>query len=734
MTASATTQASHAGWEGRTLRAMLEENERRFEETGCYAGVERLELKESDPIRYERLYSQLRGGVVSARETAKRIAASPLVAEMGELCFALYTPEGDAITISTGIIVHVQTMGHAIKYMIRNDYESDPGIKDRDIYVNNDPQISNVHCADVQTMVPIFWEGELISWAAAVTHECDVGARTPGSSAVGPINRFEDGIDLPAMRCGENDRLFRDYVGRCMKAVRTPLYWMLDEKTRMAGCHLIRRLVTDLVEREGVDVYKQFIRETIEDGRLAFRERVREQLVPGTYRTPVFTDYQFAAESSLPEECAVDAVMHIPIEVEVEPEGRLRVSLEGANAWGYNSFNCSPIAIRGGLWALLTQMLMSTDKVNDGASHAVEINLPLGSWSNPGHHMTSHSNAWFTLVPFCNANAAVLSRGYQARGYVEEVMCGWGEGNYFQGGSLSDVGDKTAIGNMEVSCLGGGASVIRDGLDYASSSWFPTGDMGDVEDWEIAEPLLYVGRSVKRDSAGLGRRRGGLGFESLRMVWGQASNLQYIGAGNVFTQSGVFGGYPMMAGYRHIVRNNNLRELFEQRLPYPVTGGDPLESEITALVEGDVTLDKRGVTLPEPCRPYDLLVSAVKGGPGLGDPLERAPADIEADLNSAAVSPRLAANICGAVVGERADGSYAVDVAATAERRDAMRRDRAERSVPVRDWIAREREERVLPRRVIAPVAEMYRSSMSLSEEWSRRYREFWNLDEDFTY
>lgn len=45
--------------------------------TGCYAGLEKLELRESEPILYNKLFSRLRAGVVDARETSKKIAASP---------------------------------------------------------------------------------------------------------------------------------------------------------------------------------------------------------------------------------------------------------------------------------------------------------------------------------------------------------------------------------------------------------------------------------------------------------------------------------------------------------------------------------------------------------------------------------------------------------------------------------------------------------------------------------
>ena len=72
------------------------------------------------------MFSRLRGGLVTARETALNISASPIVKELGELCFAVYTPEGDSVALSTGVIVHVHTMSDAIKYMIREGYEDEP--------------------------------------------------------------------------------------------------------------------------------------------------------------------------------------------------------------------------------------------------------------------------------------------------------------------------------------------------------------------------------------------------------------------------------------------------------------------------------------------------------------------------------------------------------------------------------------------------------------------------------
>ena len=183
------------------LQELMAERERQFAQTGAYAGLTGdLAFKQGDPILFEKIFSRLRGGLVSARETAMNISASPIVKELGELCFSFYTPEGDSVALSTGIIVHVHTMSDVIKHMIREGFEENPGINPGDVFCNNDSLIGDVHNADVQTIVPVFWEGRLVGWVAGVTHVIEIGASTPGSLPVGPISRFEDGIDIPCPR------------------------------------------------------------------------------------------------------------------------------------------------------------------------------------------------------------------------------------------------------------------------------------------------------------------------------------------------------------------------------------------------------------------------------------------------------------------------------------------------------------------------------------------------------
>ena len=53
---------------------------------------------------------------------------------------------------------------------------------------------------------------------------------------------------------------------------------------------MIRDLVLDVIKEEGVDAYKKFMREIIEDGRRGFVNQVKTMLIPGKYRQASFVD------------------------------------------------------------------------------------------------------------------------------------------------------------------------------------------------------------------------------------------------------------------------------------------------------------------------------------------------------------------------------------------------------------------------------------------------------------
>ena len=723
---------------GKTLKQHRDEVLERTRSTGFYDGRERLEFKESDPITYEKLFSRIRGGLVHARETAKKIAASPIVEQEGELCFTLYNAAGDCILTSTGIIIHVGTMGAAIKYMIENAWELNPGINPGDMFTNNDCSIGNVHPCDIATIVPIFWEGYLVGWVGGVTHVIDLGAMTPGSMSTGQVSRFGDGLQITCRKTGINDTPLRDWLHESQRNVRTAKYWILDERTRIAGCHMVRALVEEVLATEGLEKYQMFAHEIIEEGRRGLQARVKAMTVPGVYRRVAFVDvpYDHPDMSLASEFGKLNSIMHAPCEMTIRPDASWRLNFEGASRWGWHSFNANQVAFTSGIWVMLTQTLVPTARINDGAYYATEFKLPKGTWMNPDDRRTAHAYAWHFLVSGWSAIWRGMSQSYFARGYLEEVNAGNANtSNWLQGGGINQDGEAHAVNSFEPAACGTGACAIKDGLNHNAAVWNPEGDMGDIEIWEMAEPLLYLGRNVKTNSGGYGKYRGGCGFETLRMVWkAQDWSMYFMGNGYMNSDWGLMGGYPSATGYRFEAHKTDLEARIRDGLSLPM-GADrnPEDHAYEQHISPDarVKRDQQCTTTETIFENHDLYLNYMRGGPGFGDPLERDCGAVEEDLNGHMVLPEFAEKVYGAVLTQDAEQGWHVDAAATKARRAAIRLERIARGVPTRDWMASERE-RVVAKDASVQVRHMFATSFGLSPTFLQSFKTFWQLPADW--
>ena len=727
------------GWDGKTLKEMLETSEKLLEEKKSYYGLERLSLKEQDPFRYEKSFASLRGALVSARETALHVAASPIVKEIGELCFALYTPEGDSIVVSTGILVHVHTMSEAIKFMIRQDYEEDPGINLGDIFLNNDPDCGNVHTTDVQTIIPIYWGEELIGWAGGVTHQIDSGGITPGHDLVPAIQRFDDGVYYTCRKIGSNDKIGKDHLISARRAVRTPMYWELDEKCRLAGDLMIRDAVLEFIGQEGIDYYKKFIREAIEEGRRVLIERVKERLIPGRYRAASFFDIPSKNEAWQPR-AKIDMLSNEPIEIIVKENGILSLTFDGASSCGPNCMNCGKGAMEGGQWVLLTQILIYGDKVNDGAYYGVEKEYPLGTWCNPGDLYLSYQAPWGNLIPAYTGMMKCLSYGLFSRGYREEVVPGYGfTGDAIQGGGIYTSGplegQRWSLSTFEISGQGLGASAVRDGLNWGYAMWNPEADLGDVETWELFQGgVPYLARKVKPNTPGHGKYRGGANYAGIALVM-FSREVDFFGAreGMVFHGSGgMHGGYPHATGYRLHAKNTNLEEIFKNREDYPLGDPDPSNGEFERMIKGDIIRKPYCNIYPITFKDYDLIHYSESGGPGYGDPLERKIESIKQDLDDCLYTKDIVFNVYGVVAEfDQKKDEWIIDEKATEKRQDEIKKERIEKSLPFEEFWERERK-KITEDTLSEVVKRTYSQSLRLSKNWAKEFRNFWKFPDNF--
>ena len=727
------------GWNHKTLKEMLEASESLFAETKQYYGIERLSLKEQNPFRYERAYASLRGALVSARETALRVAASPIVKEIGELCFGLYTPEGDSIVVSTGIMVHIHTMSEAMKFMIRENYEEDVGINPGDIFLNNDPECGNVHTTDVQTIIPIFWNDELIGWAGGVTHQIDCGGITPGHDLVSAVQRFDDGVYYTCRKIGSNDRIWKDHLISARRSVRTPMYWELDEKCRLAGDLMIRDAVHEFIEREGIDYYKRFIRETIEEGRRVFLERVKERLIPGRYRAASFIDGPFKDEAWQPI-AKVDRISNQPIEILVKEDSTLSLSFDGANGAGNYCSNCGEGAMEGGQWVLLTQILIYGDKVNDGAYLAVEKEYPLGTWANPGDPYLSYQSPWGNLIPAYTGMMKCLSYGLFSRGYREEVVPGYGfTGDGIQGGGIYSEGplkgQRWALSTFELSGQGLGASAVRDGLSYGYAMWNPESDLGDVETWELIQGgIPYLSRRIKPNTPGHGKYRGGANYEGVAFV-ANSEKVEFFGAreGLCFHGcAGMHGGYPQATGYRLYAKHTNLKEIFQNQKEYPLGDPNPSNGEFERLLKAEITRKAHCTIFPITLENYDMIYYFLSGGPGYGDPIERKLEQVKKDLEDGIYTNDFVFKLYGVVANyDKNKEEWIIDEKSTEKRREEIKEERMKYSVTFNEFWEEEKK-KITENKLCDPVKLMYSESLKLSKNWKKEFLTFWNLPDDF--
>lgn len=723
---------------GQTLKQFRDGIIERTQASGHYNGLEKLNFRDSDPIGYEKLFSKLRGGLVHARETAKKIAASPIVEQEGELCFTLYNAVGDCVLTSTGIIIHVGTMGAAIKYMIENNWEANPGINPGDMFTNNDCSIGNVHPCDIATIVPIFWEGRLIGWVGGVTHVIDTGSVTPGSMSTGQTQRFGDGYMITCRKTGINDEPLRDWLHESQRSVRTPKYWILDEKTRIAGCHMIRDLVEEVIRADGIEAYEKFAYEVIEEGRRGLMSRIKAMTLPGKYRKVSFVDVPYKHEDVQVSNAfaKLDSIMHSPCEMTIKPDGKWRLDFEGASRWGWHTFNAHQVAFTSGIWVMMCQTLVPTQRINDGAYFATEFRLPKGTWCNPDDRRTGHAYAWHFLVSGWAALWRGLSQSYFSRGYLEEVNAGNANtSNWLQGGGINQDGEIHAVNSFEASSCGTGACAVKDGLNHAAAIWNPEGDMGDIEIWEMAEPLLYLGRNVKANSGGYGKYRGGCGFETLRMVWNaQDWTMFFMGNGFMNSDWGLMGGYPSATGYRFEAHKTGLEKRIAIGDTLPLGADlDPSNPDYERHLDATATVkrDKQCITTEDCYANHDLYLNYLRGGPGFGDPLDREPKAIEADLNQQFLLPEYARKVYGAVFSQDAKGVFTVDAAATQARRAEIRRERLARALPTREWMKEERE-RIINKHAATQVQHMFATSFALSEKFTNQFKDFWGLPADW--
>ncbi len=733
-------QKEGIGWGSRNLKELLEEKDRLYKESGYYYGLKSLPLSESDPMKIELLHSRLLSAAIAGRETTRMISAAPQVREVAELAVALYTPEGDCILQSNGIIIHIPLIGQVIQWMIKQDYETE-GISDGDCYTSNDCAIAGLHTADIYDIQPIFHADKLIGWVGCVIMEGEIGALLPGCMPCGATDRFVDGIKFTAEKSGIKDQLLKSYERRVRSGTRMSDTFLLNRKGALAADIKVRSEIARIIEDFGIDYYMDGVREIIEKERRTQIERVKRRTVPGKFHSPSTIEI-YMSRTIAPPHHAVDRITLVPWDFHIKPDGTYFIDFDGAGAWGWHIHNSTPSSLTGAVCMVMTQTISYTGKSNHGTFLTVNMNTPADTFVNP-----STPN-----FPACNLFAwpenggpklmAQQSHAFFCRGFVEEVR----SGSTSCAGGGAGIAGKDAFGKEyaflstePAGAMGGGAFAIRDGV-ISEGIWQPDTDMGNVEIWELMLPLLWLGRRLLPDSCGFGKYRSGYSLISTYLVYKTSQLAIEIGPASqtdkIYPDLGMFGGYAGPSSFTKLLINTNTKQLIKEKKPLPHGDDKPGYSDLSTVTAGKTIVEtSSGTFIKDLVKDGDIWQCFYGATPaGFGDPIKRDPALAKQDLDNGLLTIERCRNIycIEAKYDEKAE-EWVIDEKKTAELRVNRRKERLAMGVPAKEWWKNRRQD-LVNNRMPSLIKGMYNDSLAKGKHWSQEYRDFWCLEKDFNF
>ena len=161
-----------------------------------------------DPITLGLIRNALSSVVDEMANTVVRTAYSTVIRDCMDFSTALCDKDGQ--TIAQGVTIPFQ-LG-SIPYALAATIDKFQGnISPGDIFIINDPFEGGIHLPDVFVFQPIFVDGELLAYSAAVSYHLDIGGRVPGSAACDNTEIFQEGISYsPAetLRCWCSERCY----------------------------------------------------------------------------------------------------------------------------------------------------------------------------------------------------------------------------------------------------------------------------------------------------------------------------------------------------------------------------------------------------------------------------------------------------------------------------------------------------------------------------------------------
>ena len=545
----------------------------------------------------------------------------------------------DERTLSIGNFMPVHTGGSDISLKGMLDTIGRNNINPDDFIIGNDPFIVKFgHVADWSFLRPIFYEGELLFYHFARTHQYDSGGAYPGCYFPRTYDCIGEGLMIPPIKLIERGKINETAYSVILRNLRGSTLVRADNMLVYGSMKIIEKRITELLEAYGKDTVLEACDELINRAREAVKN-VITKWPAGTYR----------AERAADWDGTTDKPVWVRLSMTVKPkEGKLVFDFSESDP--QVDFINVPL---GQVWSSVTSGLLWCLPPglprNDGFFECMEIITKPGTVLDPVYPATSAAQAVTLGMEITECVQLAIGQVVP-----KETPATWGRHvNPLYAGKRRDIIDPRTgtISEYTAHCFhaisSSGAAWGYDAVDGSGSS--PLGGAHirapiEVEEWYI--PYRWLHYEFLTDSDGAGQWRGGLGthVEALNVynpkVWQPLDCLTMSGNadGEKFGSVGLLGGKGGTKTKLEIVRKG-------KHLPFP-------------------TFDLQYL------QPGDILITNSGGGGGVGDPLDREVDKVRWDVLNEYVSIEVAREVYGVVIEPE---TFEVDYQATKDLRKKLK-------------------------------------------------------------
>ncbi len=618
--------------------------------------LHRTSATDIDPVTAELIrYSLLN---INLEHTAllSKLAVSQLVIMNRDYQSAILTEDAEILLVGPCVQFFARCASLGAQYTLEHRSKN-PGIRQGDMFLNNDPYVGASHQMDTSLLAPVFIGDELFCWVTNTLHHQDLGGNAIGSFCHDAIDAWDEPMRWPPIKIVEGGELREDIERLWTRQSRFPVVVGMDLRAAIASNEFARGKIVELVERYGADVVKGVMRGTQDANERLFVERLRS-IPDGRW------SQRFYSEGASPGDPNI-----YTLQVNItKSDDRLIVDNLGTDAQ-VGSISMTYAGFTGAvLAAVMSNLAPDLAGAFGGPYRRVEFR------PEPGLIICADSPAAVTCAVFsitmlvngsANAVAKMLSCGDGATreqvlgGTYSQpggtcVITGFTEGQFWQAGT----------GNVSVGSFG--ATPIRDGVDFGGQWWMPGGMGVNVEDDEEGTPaLMLYRRCVSPGLDGAGRNRGGLGVVSAVLLR-EDGMIQYATGESIPSGAGMMGSQPGSRAHVRVVAGSDAGEqLAASQIPLDSADVNGQHSELP------------WKTTRHALHAGDVVEGLYPNMPGYGDPLRRKPAAVLDDVVVGLLDPAIARRVYGVIV---SDGT--VDEGATAAERLRVRTERLSGRVP----------------------------------------------------